>query len=114
MPLATAAAGSAVAALSEIASIEQRLAAAARSDARAARQDYIVDETLVAGSATPSFPGRAEALAELERQPAQQIFRPLGGVASRDGDLVFSWGEARWSQEQILRWGVTRSAGSPA
>ena len=105
LPPATASAGSAEAALAEIAPIEAELAALAAEDAAAARLRYLAEDGLVSGSPTASYPGREHHAAELARQPARQEMRPLGGVASRAGDMVFTWGQLRWTRDDQPRWG---------
>ena len=105
LPAATAAAGSAEAALAEVRPLEAELAGLAASDAAAARTRYLAAEAMVSGSATASFPGPENHAAELARQPARQTLRPLGAIASRAGDMVFSWGETRWTREDQARWG---------
>jgi ketosteroid isomerase-like protein len=102
---ATAAAGSPQRALAELAPIEAELAIAAEQDAARARLDHLAEDGLAAGSRTGAFPGRSEQEAELGRQPPRLSLRPLGGVASRAGDLAFTWGEARWTAQEEPRWG---------
>ena len=105
LPAATAAAGSPEQALAEIAPLEAELARAAESDAAAARLRFLAEDGLAAGSPTLSLPGREQQAAELARQPARLRLRPLGGVASRAGDLAFTWGETRWTHEAQPHWG---------
>jgi ketosteroid isomerase-like protein len=105
LPAATAAAGSAEAALAELRPLEDELARLAAEDNEAARLRFLAEDGLVAGSATASFPGREQQAAELARQPARQRLRQLGGVASRAGDLAFTWGEVRWTRDEQPRWG---------
>jgi len=105
LPLATAAAGSARAALAEITPIEAELAAMAADDAAAAHARFLAADGLVAGSSTASYPGVEEQAAELARQPPRQAQRALGGVAARAGDLAFTWGEVRWSRGDAPRRG---------
>ncbi len=105
LPAATAAAGSAEAALAELRPLEDELARLAAEDNEAARLRFLAEDGLAAGSATASFPGRAQQAAELARQPARQRLRQLGGIASRAGDMAFTWGEARWTRDGQARWG---------
>ena len=102
---ATAEAGSAEQALAELAPIEAELARQAAEDSAGARLAWLAPEALVAGSPTPSLPGREHHAAELARQPARQMLRAIGGVASRAGDMAFTWGESRWEREGHPRWG---------
>lgn len=105
LPASTAEAGSPERALGEIAPLEAELAALAAEDAAAARLRFLAEDGLVAGSPQHARPGREGQAEELARQPARQRLRPLGGVASRAGDLAFTWGEARWSRGETRRWG---------
>ena len=105
LPVATASAGSAGTALAHISPLEAEIARRSASDAAAARLPYLAPEALVAGSPVAALPGREHHAAELARQPAQQRVRPIGGIASRGGDLAFTWGEVRWSTAGAARWG---------
>ena len=105
LPAATAAAGSPELALAEIAPLEAEIAANAAEDAAAARVRHLAEDALVAGSPSPATPGREGQAAELARQPARQAMRALGGIASRAGDLAFTWGEVRWTRDNAPRWG---------
>ena len=101
---ATAAAGSPERALAEIAPLEADLARLAATDAPAAHLEYLAADGLIGGSRTATWPGRGHR-AELARRPAQARLRPIGGVASRAGDMAFTYGEARWTQSERPRWG---------
>lgn len=106
IPPATASAGSAEAALAEIAPLEAALAEAARTDAAAAYLPLLAEEALLAGSGgAAATPGREGQEAELARRAPRADLRPLGATASRAGDLVFAWGEMRWSRGEQARWG---------
>jgi ketosteroid isomerase-like protein len=104
LPPATAAAGSPERALAEIGPIEAALAQAADQDALRARLDHLAENGLVAGSRSASYPGRSQQQAELARQPRRLALRALGAVASQAGDMAFTWGEARWTNEEGPRW----------
>jgi len=105
LPAATAAAGSAEAALAEVRPLEAELARLAAEDSAAARLRFLAEDGLAAGSNMASLPGREQQAAELARQPARQSLRPIGDIASRAGDMVFTWGETRWTQGDQGRWG---------
>lgn len=105
LPPATASAGSAEAALAEVRPLEAELAGLAAEDNAAARLRFLAEDGLVAGSGMPAYAGRSEQVAELARQPARQTLRPIGAIASRAGDMVFAWGEARWTRDDQPRWG---------
>lgn len=103
LPVATAAAGSADAALAEIAPLEAELARRAAIDGRAAHLAYLSKDALAAGSPKGGGPGRTGQMSELEWRPATVALKPLGGVASAAGDLAFTYGEARWTLEEEPR-----------
>ena len=105
LPASTSAADSAEAALAEVAALEAELARAAAADAAAARLRLLAEEALVSGSAAGSLPGREHHSAELARQPARLEMRPLGAIGSGAGDMVFAWGQLRWSRDGAPRWG---------
>lgn len=105
LPAATAAAGSAEAALAEVRPLEAELAAQAAGDSAAARLRFLAEDGIAGGSPTAAFAGREQQTAELARQPARQALRPIGAVASQAGDMVFSWGESRWTRADQPRWG---------
>ena len=102
---ATAAAGSAERALTEIAPLEADLAATAAADAAAAHLKYLAEDGLVAGSTEPTTIGRASQQAELGRRPRQARLKALGGAASQAGDMAFTYGEARWTEPGRPEWG---------
>ena len=89
-------AGSPELALAELARIENQLAEHAARDAAAAHRAWLADGALVAGSPVATLPRTADHESELARWPAQVFLRRQGGVASREGDLAFTWGELRW------------------
>jgi ketosteroid isomerase-like protein len=101
---AGAAAGSAEAALAELAPIEAELAARAAEDFGAALAPRLAAEALVGGSSVATFAGRDHE-AELARRPARLELRPIGGTASTAGDLAFTYGEARWRHGDAAHWG---------
>jgi len=105
LPRSTAAAGSAEKALAEVAPAEADLAAIATTDLKGASRKYFAPEALAAWSSTPTEPGPEGQAADLNRRPASARLQQLGGVASKAGDLVFTYGEAAWSQEETPRRG---------
>lgn len=99
LPLATAAAGSAERAWSDVGAAEAALAKAAATNAQAAYAPFLSNDARVMGS--PEQPATtAEARrAELGRRAAAITFRQLGGLASQAGDLAFTYGAASWSRD---------------
>ncbi len=102
---ATAAAGSAAKALAEIAPLEADLAATAASDIKAAHLEYLAEDGLAAWSPTRTEPGRDGQMADLDLRPAQAVLTSKGAVASKAGDLAFTYGEARWVKADKPGWG---------
>lgn len=102
---ATAAAGSAAAALNEVGQLETRIAAAAGTDAAAALSPYLSEDSRLLGSGVLAQAGGAAQRHELDWRPRRQTLAALGSAASSAGDLVFSYGEVRWTQAEAPRWG---------
>lgn len=89
--------------------------AAAGGTAAAYREHLARDVRLAADGRDPTT-GRSAAEAELAARPARLEMQPLGDGASSDGDLVYTYGHARWSTpEGVARRGhyvrVWRHAG---
>ncbi|MHB1205441.1 MAG: nuclear transport factor 2 family protein [Rhodospirillaceae bacterium] len=96
LPAATAVAVSAAPAWAEVRTLEAELAVAAAVDAKTAYLKYLTPDARVMGSREQPSVGPEAIAAELSRRPAAMDFKPLGGKASRAGDLVFTYGEAHW------------------
>jgi ketosteroid isomerase-like protein len=95
----TVAAGSAAQAWREVTAKEETLAVAARADAKAAYLASLSDDARIMGSREQPAVGRIPVAAELDRRAKAIEFSVLGGRASIAGDLVFTYGDARWSRE---------------
>lgn len=98
LPAATAVAGTAAPAWAEVGDLEADLAAAAATDAKGAYLKYLTPDARVMGSREQPAVGPDAIDAELGRRPAAMDFMPLGGKASSAGDLVFTYGEAHWTE----------------
>lgn len=98
---APAAAGSAAAAMKEVAEAEARLAAGAQKDLQAAYLAVLADDARIQGSPAPPADSAPARERELAARPATAQFKPLGGQASRAGDLAFTYGEAHWTKDEI-------------
>jgi ketosteroid isomerase-like protein len=97
LAVATVGSGSADAAWAEVGQAEAALARAAAQSSSAAYLPYLSDDARIMGSpAQPATDGAARA-AELGRRPAVIAFSQLGGRASRGGDLVYTYGDAKWA-----------------
>ncbi len=99
LPASHGGAGSADGAMREVGVLETALAADAAVDARSAYLRYLaVDARIMGSPAQPGVDARSRA-AELEWRPARLEYGPLGGAASTAGDLVFTYGQARWTRD---------------
>jgi hypothetical protein len=53
------------------------------------------------GSREQPATNAAERSAELDRRGATITFAPLGGRASQAGDLVYTYGDAKWARDGV-------------
>ena len=90
-------AGSSAKAMDQVMQAEAALHAAARSDAKAAFLAVVADDGRIVGSEAPPPTTRAALDAELATRAAAITFAPLGGQASRAGDLAWTYGAAKWT-----------------
>ncbi len=97
LPPAAPAAGSAEAAMAEVAREEADLAKRAETDVRIAHLRHLSEDAHIQASANPPATHRAEFELELQVWPDAMKLAPLGGRAASGGDLVFTYGDARWS-----------------
>jgi ketosteroid isomerase-like protein len=98
LPVAARGAGSAEAAMAQVAEVERLIQSPADLAAHLA-PDVRVNRS----GAAPAI-GRDAALAVIE-EPAQIAYAPLRAEASTAGDLVFTLGEARWTADGVERRG---------
>lgn len=98
LPPATGPKTDAAAAMSAVQAVEADLAKTAATDTVAAYQAVLAPDARVTGS--PSVPATTPIAvkAELARRPSAIAFAPLGGRASAGGDLVWTYGDARWTE----------------
>ncbi|MBA4013064.1 MAG: DUF4440 domain-containing protein [Phenylobacterium sp.] len=94
---ATGPQASAAAAMSAVQAAETTLAKAAASNSAGAYLAILAPDARVTGS--PAVPATTPAAVktELAARPAAIAFSPLGGRASSGGDLVWTYGDARWT-----------------
>ncbi|HZZ66790.1 MAG TPA: DUF4440 domain-containing protein [Phenylobacterium sp.] len=85
-------------AMDQVRDAEIALAASARTDAVAAYRAVLARDARVQGS--PAAPATtADAVdRELATRPRSIAFGPLGGSASKAGDLAWTYGDARWDK----------------
>jgi len=81
-----------------VARLEADLAQAAMTEVPAAFMKVMAADGRVVGSRAAPDNSPAGQAAELQRRPRSIAFRPLGGEASAAGDLVWTYGEARWTE----------------
>ena len=105
LAMATAAAGSAATAWAEIGEVEAKFAAAAQQNTKAAYLVHLSADARIMGSPAQPATTAAERSAELDRRAAPIAFSPLGGRASRAGDLVYTYGDASWTRDGEARRG---------
>lgn len=97
--------GSADKAWSDVAKLESALAAAAKKNTKAAYLVSLSDDARIMGSPAQPATDGATREAELDRRAATIDFSPLGGRASHAGDLVFTYGDAKWTRDGEARRG---------
>jgi ketosteroid isomerase-like protein len=95
--LAERQAGSPGKAMVEVSKAEIALHAAARTDVKDAFLAAVADDGRIVGSKAPPPRSRADLEAELATRPAAIAYAPLGGSASKAGDLAWTYGAASWT-----------------
>lgn len=96
LPAATGLESTAAQAMEQVKAAEASLARAAAADARTAYLAVLSPDARVAGSPmTPAVTPDAVDQ-ELAARAAKIAFSPLGGGASKAGDLAWTYGDARW------------------
>lgn len=90
-------AGSPARAMAEVTRAERALHAGAQTDAQAAFLAVVADDGRVVGSKAPPPADRAGVVAELATRPQRIAYAPLGGSASKAGDLAWTYGAAKWT-----------------
>jgi ketosteroid isomerase-like protein len=97
--LAARRAGSSAKAMTEVTRAEAVLHAAARADVKAAFLAAVSDDGRIVGSKAPPPTSRAELETELGTRATSISFSPLGGQASKAGDLAWTYGAASWTKD---------------
>jgi ketosteroid isomerase-like protein len=92
-------------AMAEVRAIEARLAAAASSDLAGAYMPWLAADARIMGSQARPAAGAAAFRTELAARPARLALSAIGGKASRAGDLVWTYGNAKWSEAGLDRRG---------
>jgi hypothetical protein len=83
--------------MEEVMAAERALHAAARSDVKAAYLAAVADDGRIVGSKAKPPANAAEIEAELDTRAKAIAFAPLGGSASKAGDLAWTYGAAEWT-----------------
>jgi hypothetical protein len=86
------------AAMDQVRTAEIALAAHARTDAAQALKAVLAADARVQGSPAAPATDPAAVTRELATRAKAIAFGPLGGGASKAGDLVWTYGDARWDQ----------------
>ena len=98
LPPATGPQTNAAAAMSAVQAAEADLATTAASDLAAAYGAVLAADARVTGSSSVPATTPLTVKAELAARPTAIAFVPLGGRASTGGDLVWTYGDARWTE----------------
>lgn len=96
---ATGAAMDAQSAMAGVRAAEAELARAAASNVTAAYLAALAPDARVTGSKAAPATTPAAVRAELAQRAKAITFSPLGGGASRAGDLAWTYGDATWSKD---------------
>jgi ketosteroid isomerase-like protein len=84
-------------AFSQVQTAEARLARTAATDSQAAYRADLANDARVQGSPLPPATSPAAVTAELATRAKTIAFWPLGGEASKAGDLAWTYGDAKWA-----------------
>jgi hypothetical protein len=76
---------------------EARLARTAATDSQAAYRADLASDARVQGSPLPPATTPVSVTAELATRAKAIAFSPLGGEASKSGDLAWTYGDAKWA-----------------
>jgi ketosteroid isomerase-like protein len=87
------------AAFADVRKAEAALAQAARTDVKTAYATVLAPDARVAGSRSAPMDTPAGQAAELATRGAKIAFNPLGGEASKAGDLAWTYGDAAWTTD---------------
>lgn len=92
-------------ALHHVVAIEMSLAAAAKSGIQSAYEPYLDADSRLHSQGPPPAKTKAGRGAAFDARPASIEFSHLGGGASGAGDLVWTYGEGRWSDRDGAKTG---------
>lgn len=92
-------------AMSDVRKAEATIAAAAASDVTAAYLPWLAADAHIMGSDAQPAIGPAAFKAELATRPQKLALAPIGGQSSVAGDLVWTYGSAKWSEAGVDRHG---------
>ena len=79
--------------------MEAKFAVAAQQNAKAAYLVHLSADARIMGSPAQPATDTAAHGAELARRAASIAFSPWGGRTSRAGDLVYTYGDAKWTRD---------------
>jgi ketosteroid isomerase-like protein len=105
LPISSAGSGSADAAKTEVTALEAALAAAAKNDTKAAYLAHLSDDARVMGSPAQPATTKETHETELASRSASLDLSRIGIESSEAGDLVFTYGDAKWTKDGTARRG---------
>ena len=97
LPAGDARAIGAADAMDQVMAAEVALATRAKADVVAAYAEVLASDAHLQGSKLPPAASPAAVAAELATRAKAIAFAPLGGSASKAGDLAWTYGDARWT-----------------
>ena len=92
-------------ALSEVSALESAIAGAARRNLKSAYEPHLDDDSRLHSKGPPPAKTSGDRTAAFDARPETLDFSPLGGGASMAGDLVWSYGEGRFTEAGEQRTG---------
>jgi ketosteroid isomerase-like protein len=93
------------AAWGQVAAIEDELAKESAGDAKAALLKHLAEDAHIMSSREQPAVGAAAIAAELDRRAKTIAFKRLGGATSKQGDMIFTYGDAEWAEGADKRQG---------
>lgn len=100
LPVAKSGSASPEAASAEVSALETAIAAAAATDIVAAYKDHLAPDARVHSEGPPPAKGPADYDAALAARASSITLSYLGGGASKAGDMVWTYGDASWSDSE--------------
>jgi ketosteroid isomerase-like protein len=99
LPVSTVDAASPEVAKTEVAEVETQFAVEAAKDQKAAYLAHLAADGRVYVAPLPPAKGAADFATTLSSWPTAFTFLPLGAEAAGSGDMVWTYGDARWARD---------------